>query len=118
MQGLADGYFVLPYTIANYLASAPKIAADEDHPAAKEAVQEVKSRIETFLSIKGSRSPDSFHRELGLIMWENCGMARTEAGLKSAIEKIKNLRDEFWKDLRVLGTGDELNVSLEKAGRV
>ena len=118
MQGLADGYFVLPYTIANYLATAPKSIADEKHPAAQEAVKEVKDRIEKFLSIKGTRSPDSFHRELGQIIWDNCGMARTEAGLKSAIEKVKGLRDEFWKNLRVLGDGDELNVSLEKAGRV
>ncbi len=118
MQGLADGYFVLPYTIANYLATAPKIAADENHPAAKEAVKEVRERIDKFLSIKGTRSPDSFHRELGQIIWDYCGMARTEEGLKSAIEKVKKLREEFWRDLRVLGNGDELNVSLEKAGRV
>lgn len=118
MQGLADGYFVLPYTVANYLAQAKVEAADESHPAAKEAVAEVKERIEKFLSISGKRSPDSFHRELGQIMWDHCGMARTKEGLASAIEKIGILREAFWKDLRVLGTGDELNVSLEKAGRV
>jgi succinate dehydrogenase / fumarate reductase flavoprotein subunit len=118
MQGLADGYFVLPYTVANYLAQAPKVEADENHPAAQEAVKEVKERMEKFLSIRGSRSPDSFHRELGQIIWDNCGMARTKEGLEGAIEKIKVLRDLFWKDLRVLGNGDELNVSLEKAGRV
>jgi len=118
MQGLADGYFVLPYTVANYLAQAPKAVADESHPEAVAAVKEVKERMDKFLSIKGSRSPDSFHRELGQIMWEFCGMGRTQKGLETALEKIPKLREEFWTNLRVLGTGDELNVSLEKAGRV
>lgn len=118
MQGLADGYFVLPYTVANYLAQAPKSTADENHPAAVEAVNEVKARVQKFLDIKGTRSPDSFHRELGQIIWDYCGMARTKEGLEEALQKIPKLREEFWKDLRVLGTGDELNVSLEKAGRV
>ncbi len=118
MQGLADGYFVLPYTVANYLAQAPKAAVDENHPEAVAAVEEVKARMQKFLDIKGSRSPDSFHRELGQIMWEHCGMARTKEGLETALQKIPQLREQFWKDLRVLGNGDELNVSLEKAGRV
>lgn len=118
MQGLADGYFVLPYTVANYLAQAPKSDADENHPAAVEAVKEVKERMQKFLDIKGTRSPDSFHRELGQIIWDYCGMARTKEGLEEALQKIPKLREEFWKDLRVLGTGDELNISLEKAGRV
>ncbi len=118
MQGLADGYFVLPYTVANYLAQSPKAAIDETHPEAVAAVKEVKERMDKFLSIKGKRSPDSFHRELGQIMWEYCGMARTKEGLETALEKIPKLREEFWKDVRVLGNGDELNISLEKAGRV
>jgi succinate dehydrogenase / fumarate reductase flavoprotein subunit len=118
MQGLADGYFVLPYTVANYLAQAPKNTADASHPEAVAAVAEVKARMNKFLSIQGKRSPDSFHRELGQIMWDSCGMARTQAGLESALRKIPQLREEFWSNLRVLGDGDELNVSLEKAGRV
>jgi succinate dehydrogenase / fumarate reductase, flavoprotein subunit len=118
MQGLADGYFVLPYTIANYLASAPAEKFDESHPAAQEAVRGIQEQTKRLLSIGGTRSPDSFHRELGHIMWDNCGMARNEAGLKAAIEKVQKLREEFWKDLRVLGSGEELNISLEKAGRI
>ncbi|HXS18815.1 MAG TPA: fumarate reductase/succinate dehydrogenase flavoprotein subunit, partial [Polyangiaceae bacterium] len=118
MQGLADGYFVLPYTVANYLAQAPKYTADASHPDAVAAVAEVKERMNKFLGIQGKRSPDSFHRELGQIMWDSCGMARTRAGLESALAKIPKLREEFWSNLRVLGNGDELNVSLEKAGRV
>ncbi len=118
MQGLADGYFVLPYTVANYLAQSPASDADASHPAAVEAVAEVKERMQKFLSIKGTRSPDSFHRELGQILWDNCGMGRTKEGLEKALELIPKLREQFWKDLRVLGNGDELNVSLEKAGRV
>ncbi len=118
MQGLADGYFVLPYTVANYLAQNKLVDADENHPAAVEAVKAVKERIQKFLDIKGTRSPDSFHRELGQIIWDYCGMARTKEGLEEALEKIPKLREQFWKDLRIIGTGDELNVSLEKAGRV
>jgi len=118
MQGLADGYFVLPYTVANYLAQAPKSEADENHPAALAAVKEVKERMEKFLAIQGERSPDSFHRALGQIMWDNCGMGRTKEGLEKALQEIPKLRDEFWSNLKVLGTNDELNVSLEKAGRV
>jgi len=118
MQGLADGYFVLPHTVANYLAQSPKTPVDDQHPAALQAVAEVKARMEKFLNIKGERSPDSFHRELGQIIWDYCGMGRTKEGLETALKKIPKLREEFWSNLRVLGTGDELNISLEKAGRV
>src|SRR5690606_37243968 len=109
MQGLADGYFVLPFTVASYLAQAPKSDADEKHPEALAAVKEVKERVQKFLSIKGTRSPDSFHRELGQIIWDYCGMGRTKEGLETALERIPRLREEFWKDLRVLGSEDELN---------
>jgi succinate dehydrogenase / fumarate reductase flavoprotein subunit len=122
MQGLADGYFVLPSTVANYIA---KMAADgklkkvdESHPEVRKAEAEVKERINKFLSLKGKRSPDSFHRELGLMVWEYCGMARTEEGLKTLLKRIPELRDQFWSGVSVLGTGDGLNQSLEKAGRV
>ncbi len=118
MQGLADGYFVLPYTVANYLASTPASKADEKHPEAQAAVADVKARMEKFLSIGGSRTPDSFHRQLGQIIWDNCGMGRTREGLEKAIAEIPAIREEFWKNLRVLGGGEELNQSLEKAGRV
>ena len=118
MQGLGDGYFVLPYTVANYLASTPKSAADENHPEAKAAVADVKARMDKFLSIGGTRSPDSFHRELGQIVWDYCGMARNKQGLELALKEIPRIREEFWQNLRVLGSGQELNQSLEKAGRV
>jgi succinate dehydrogenase / fumarate reductase, flavoprotein subunit len=118
MQGLADGYFVLPYTVANYLASSPKSNADENHPEAQAAVADVKARMEKFLSIGGARTPDSFHRQLGQIIWDYCGMGRTREGLEKALREIPTIREEFWQNLRVLGGNDELNQSLEKAGRV
>jgi succinate dehydrogenase / fumarate reductase flavoprotein subunit len=118
MQGLSDGYFVLPSTVANYLAKAEQLALDATHPAAVAAVTEVKERMQKLLNINGTRTVDSFHRELGKIIWENCGMARTKENLEQAIEKVKVLREEFWTNVRVLGDEDELNVSLEKAGRV
>ncbi|MBE2999269.1 fumarate reductase/succinate dehydrogenase flavoprotein subunit [Nocardiopsis sp. HNM0947] len=118
MQGLADGYFVLPNTINDYLASGPFEKIDESHPDAQAAKEEVTSRIDKLLSIQGSRTVDSFHKELGHIMWEYCGMERTEEGLRKAIELIRDLRNEFWRDVKVLGTNDELNQALEKAGRV
>ncbi|GAB3110728.1 fumarate reductase/succinate dehydrogenase flavoprotein subunit [Janibacter alkaliphilus] len=118
MQCLADGYFVLPNTIRNYLAKGPFEKVAEDHPAVVEAEQSVRSRIDRFLSINGERTPDSFHRELGNVMWEYCGMERTDAGLRKAIDLIRGLREEFWRNLKVLGTADSLNQSLEKAGRV
>jgi succinate dehydrogenase / fumarate reductase flavoprotein subunit len=118
MQGLADGYFVLPYTIGNYLAQSKLSQVNESTPAAKEALDSVKARVDKLLSIQGQRSPDSFHRELGKICWEYCGMARSADGLKQALKRIPELREEFWSNLRVPGTGNELNQNLEKAGRV
>lgn len=118
MQGLADGYFVLPNTIRDFLADGPFEAIDESHPAVVEARQSVEDRIQRFLSIGGTRSADSFHKELGNIMWEYCGMERTEDGLRKAIDMIRELKAEFWSNLKVLGTADSLNQSLEKAGRV
>ena len=118
MQGLADGYFVLPYTIGNYLTTQSGKKVTTDHPEFVKAVEEVKARTEKLLSIKGKRSVDSFHRELGLLLWEKCGMGRTEASLKEALAKIPQIREEFWKNVNVLGEGNDLNQSLEMAGRV
>ena len=118
MQGLADGYFVLPYTIGNYLAGTKKDAVDAKHAAFKDAEAAVKGRMEKLLAVKGKRTVDSFHRELGKIMWEGCGMGRNEAGLKTALQRIPALREEFWKNVTVVGGNDEVNQSLEKAGRV
>ncbi len=118
MQGLADGYFVLPNTIRDYLAEGPFEKIPEDHPAVVEAQESVRARIDQFLGTKGTRSVDSYHRELGNIMWEYCGMERTEDGLKKAIDLIRGLRDDFWRNVKVLGTADGLNQSLERAGRV
>ena len=118
MQGLADGDFVLPNTIRDYLAKGPFPALSVDSPAVVAAQTAVAERTERFLAINGERSVDSFHKELGHIMWEYCGMERTETGLLKAIDLIRGLREEFWRNLRVLGTSDTLNQSLEKAGRV
>ncbi|MET8836617.1 fumarate reductase/succinate dehydrogenase flavoprotein subunit [Micromonospora sp. NPDC004540] len=118
MQGLADGYFVLPNTIANYLASGPLEKVDASHPEAVAARTEVEDRLQRLLAVNGDRTVDSFHRELGQIMWEHCGMERSEAGLRKAIDEIRTLRDEFWQRVRVPGDGEGLNQSLEKAGRV
>ena len=118
MQGLADGYFVLPSTIGDYLATSDHDPVDPDHPAVKAAEDDVAQRIDTLLSIRGTRTVDSFHRELGHVMWEHCGMERTEAGLRKALDRIPELRKEFWETVMVPGTGVELNQSLERAGRV
>jgi succinate dehydrogenase / fumarate reductase flavoprotein subunit len=118
MQGLADGYFVLPYTIGDYLASAKLEKVDADNPVSREAVSGAIELTNKLLSIQGTRSVDSFHRELGKLLWEYCGMARTAQGLEHALQRIPELREDFWKDVRVLGSGEELNQSLEKAGRV
>ena len=118
MQGLADGYFVLPNTINDYLAAGPFPKVEASDPAVAEAVGSVRSRIEKLLSIKGSRTVDSFHKELGHIMWDHCGMERSEEGLRKAISRIRELKTEFWSDVRVLGTGEGLNQALERAGRV
>ncbi|MFD4206484.1 fumarate reductase/succinate dehydrogenase flavoprotein subunit [Micromonospora tulbaghiae] len=118
MQGLADGYFVLPNTLANYLASGPLDKVDASHPEAVAARTDVEDRIKRLLAINGDRTVDSFHRELGQIMWEHCGMERSEAGLRKAIDEIRALREQFWQRVRVPGDGEGLNQSLEKAGRV
>jgi succinate dehydrogenase / fumarate reductase flavoprotein subunit len=118
MQGLADGYFVLPNTIGDYLASAKHSPVDPDAPEVRQAEADVAERIETLLSIGGDRTVDSFHRELGHLMWEHCGMERTDAGLRKALDRIPELRREFWENVKVPGAGVELNQSLERAGRV
>ncbi|MFD2522102.1 fumarate reductase/succinate dehydrogenase flavoprotein subunit [Emticicia soli] len=119
MQGLADGYFVIPYTIGAYLSGEIRTKAiPTDHPAFVEAENAVKERINKLLTIKGKQSPESFHKRLGKIMWDKCGMARNEQGLKEAIEEIRALKKEFWSDLRVMGDADEFNPELDKAGRV
>jgi succinate dehydrogenase / fumarate reductase flavoprotein subunit len=118
MQGLADGYFVLPATIGDYLASAKLEKADTNHAAFKEVESEVTGRLDKLLAVKGKRSVDSFHRELGTLVWEKCGMGRTREGLEEAIKKIPKIREDFWKNVGVLGGGEEFNQELEKAGRV
>ena len=118
MQGLADGYFVIPYTLGNYLASTKLEKVSTDHAAFRQSETWVAERLKKLLGIRGNRTVDSFHRELGKILWDYCGMARNEAGLKKALELIPALREEFWKNVRVLGDGEEINPSLEKAGRV
>ncbi|MEK0430598.1 MAG: succinate dehydrogenase [Gemmatimonadota bacterium] len=118
MQGLADGYFVIPYTLGDYLATTPLAPVGADHPAFAEAKAAVEARTRRLLAVNGTRTVDSFHRELGKIMWDKCGMARDAAGLRQALEEIPRLREAFWRDVKVLGTGEGLNQSLEKAGRV
>ena len=118
MQGLADGYFILPYTIGTYFASEKKFRPATDAPAFKEAEESVRSRIQKLLSIRGKRTVASIHRELGQLMWNLCGMSRNEAGLKQALEKIPALRKEFWENVKILGNERELNQSLEHAGRL
>ncbi|MEE2670921.1 MAG: fumarate reductase/succinate dehydrogenase flavoprotein subunit [Bdellovibrionota bacterium] len=118
MQGLADGYFVIPYTLGHYFGSNDLKKVDTTHPEFQKCEDEVNARLKKFLSINGTRSADEFHRSLGKIMWEYVGMSRNEEGLKKAISEIKQLKKEFWEDLRVPGTGEELNNELEKAGRV
>jgi succinate dehydrogenase / fumarate reductase flavoprotein subunit len=118
MQGLADGYFIIPYTIGNYLANAKIEKYSEDTPAAKESVANVSSITKKLLNANGKRTVDSYHRELGRLVWEYCGMARNAAGLQKAAGMIAELREDFWKNVRVLGSNEEFNQSLEKAGRV
>jgi succinate dehydrogenase / fumarate reductase flavoprotein subunit len=118
MQGLADGYFVIPYTIGDYLAGLSTEKVSTDRPEFKEAIDKVNNTVQKFLSIKGKKTVDEFHRQLGLLMWEFCGMSRNDAGLKQAKQKIQTLKTEFWKDVNVLGGGNELNQELEKAMRV
>jgi len=118
MQGLADGYFILPYTIGNYLASARQPAVNVDHAEFKRSIAEVNAQTKRLLDVKGHRTIDDFHRELGLVMWDHCGMARNEAGLKKALGLIPEIRERFWREVRVPGSGAEFNQNLEKAGRV
>ncbi len=118
MQGLSDGYFVLPNTMNDYLAGNHEGKLADDDPAVVEAVSSVKDRVDRLLAVKGERTVDSFHKELGQIMWEYCGMARSEEGLKTAIDKIRALREDFWKNVKVTGVNEDLNQTLERAGRV
>ncbi len=118
MQGLADGYFIIPYTIGGYLAGTPLKEMTTSHPAFKEAIHNVTDRLNTLLSIKGKRTVDDFHRNLGLIMWDYCGMARNDTGMKKAMALIQDLRSEFWENVVIPGTTKEFNQSLERAGRV
>jgi succinate dehydrogenase / fumarate reductase, flavoprotein subunit len=118
MQGLADGYFIIPNTIGDYLASQKLPEVDITHDAFRDAMSAVTERTNKFLSINGKRTVASFHRELGKILWDYCGMSRNDAGLKLALKKIPELRDEFWRDVNVPGSDVELNQALEKAGRV
>ena len=118
MQGLADGYFVLPYTLPNYLAGQMGKRPAADRAEFKQAEEDVRARITRLLGVNGKRSLDSIHRELGLLLWDKCGMARNAAGLKEALQKIPDLREEFWTNVRVPGTGEDYNQSLERAGRV
>ena len=118
MQGLADGYYVLPYTLGNYLAQASLPEVSEDHADVTRTLEEVQGRVDKLLAADGKRTPDSFHRELGAIIWDNCGMARNADNLQQALKKIPELRAEFYENLKVIGSGDSLNQTLEKAGRV
>ncbi len=118
MQGLADGYFILPSTIANYLADQDPGSVNESHPEFKRCLEEVDQRVNSLLGAGGERSVDSFHRELGLLIWDKCGMARSREGLEDALERIPAIRDEFWNNVRIPGNSGQLNQELEKAGRV
>lgn len=118
MQGLADGYFVIPYTVGDYLAGLGFAPVDKDHPNFEKTRKEVEDRVRQLLSLKGTKTVDDIHKKLGHIMWEYCGMTRSEAGLTKAKGLIRELRQEFWNDVTVLGENEEMNQSLEKAGRV
>ena len=118
MQGLADGYFILPYTIGDYLAQAKLGKLGTDHPAFNQVEREVSERVDRLLTARGRRTPDAFHRELGRLMWDKCGMSRTAKGLEEARKKIVELRDEFARDVYVGGRGEDFNQTLEHAGRV
>jgi succinate dehydrogenase flavoprotein subunit len=118
MQGLADGYFILPYTVGHYLASNKLDTVDESHPEARAALASVEDRTHRLLAVKGRRTVTEFHRELGRLMWEHCGMARNKRGLETALQRIPALREEFWRDVNVPGSAGELNQALEMAGRV
>jgi succinate dehydrogenase / fumarate reductase flavoprotein subunit len=118
MQGLADGYFVIPYTIGNYLGGDKPTVVKTDHPEFEKVAKEVKDLTNKLLSIKGKRTVDDLHKELGRIMWDNVGMGRNEAGLKKTIEQIRQVKEEFWKNVTIPGSGDDVNQTLERAGRL
>jgi succinate dehydrogenase / fumarate reductase flavoprotein subunit len=118
MQGLADGYFIIPYTIGDYLASSKFAKTDTGHPAFRDAERKLEGTINKLMSIPGKRAVDDFHRDLGKILWEYCGMARNASGLRKALELIPNLREEFWRNVRIPGSSDDFNQELEKAQRV
>jgi succinate dehydrogenase / fumarate reductase flavoprotein subunit len=118
MQGLADGYFIIPYTIGNYLATISSPLEDTGHQAFRKATENATEKIDKLLAIKGKKTVDEIHRELGLVMWDSCGMARNEEGLQKALSKIPAIREEFWQNVTIPGSGRELNQSLERAGRV
>jgi succinate dehydrogenase / fumarate reductase flavoprotein subunit len=118
MQGLADGYFIIPYTVGHYLAASKLEKLSTDHAAFRDGEACVAARVQKLLATNGARTSDEFHRDLGKLMWEYCGMARTEDSLRTGLQKIPELREQFWRDIRVLGTGEEINQSLEKAGRL
>jgi succinate dehydrogenase / fumarate reductase flavoprotein subunit len=118
MQGLADGYFVIPFTMGDYLARVKPGGVDANHPECVAAKRAVEDRTKTLLGINGKKTVDEFHRELGLVVWEECGMGRNAKGLDQALQRIPEIREEFWQNVRVPGSGNELNQELEKAGRV
>jgi succinate dehydrogenase / fumarate reductase flavoprotein subunit len=118
MQGLADGYFVIPATLSDYLAGLDRQPVDEGHAAFADAERELTERLDRLLAVQGQKTADSIHRELGLLLWNHCGMARNEQGLTQALEQIPVLREEFWGNVRVPGTGQALNTELDKAWRV
>lgn len=119
MQGLADGYFIIPYTIGEYLAATKPVTPEiKDHPAFREALVQAQKRIDLLIAAKGKRTVDSFHKELGTLLWNKCGMSRSSSGLNEALQKISQIRDAFWAEVNVPGSGEDLNQSLERAGRV
>jgi succinate dehydrogenase / fumarate reductase flavoprotein subunit len=118
MQGLADGYFVIPYTIGNYLATIPSTQPDSSHEAFRESTDAATAKMSRLLGVNGNKTVDEIHRELGLLMWDTCGMARNEKGLREALDAIPAIREEFWQNVTIPGSGQELNQSLERAGRV
>jgi succinate dehydrogenase / fumarate reductase flavoprotein subunit len=118
MQGLADGYFVIPYTIAGYLATVKPGAVTDEHEEFKKSAEEVKANIDKMLSINGTKTPSEYHRELGKVMWEDVGMARSKESLEHALKRIPEIRDEFWSNVKVVGSNDQFNQELENAGRL
>jgi len=118
MQGLADGDFVSPYTIGHHIATSKLSNVDTDHPAFTDAESQSHERMKTIINVGGRRSVDSIHRDLGAVMWNQCGMSRNATALKECIEQVRNLREEFWSNVKVLGTGESFNQNLEHAGRL